>query len=77
MNQYIGNVLSFRFQISSSRTVQAHCRAGAGVGPERAGSLASTALPVARHAGLSKFKDFQARARTLSPEESAIYLVDW
>ena len=37
--------------------------AGAGVGPERAGSLASMALPVARHAGLSKFKEFAARSR--------------
>ena len=37
--------------------------AGAGVVPDRACSLASMAHPVARHAGLSKFKEFAARSR--------------
>ena len=36
----------------------------AGVCPDRARSLASMALPVARHAGFCKFKEFQSRART-------------
>ena len=60
MAQYI-----FRFQYRAGAPERAgEGGASPGVGPERVRSLASMALPVARHAGLFKFKDFQSHART-------------
>ena len=56
---------TFRFQFRSGAPERAgEGGASPGVGPERVRSLASMALPVARHAGLFKFKEFQSRART-------------
>ena len=56
---------TFRFQYRTGGPERAgEGGASPGVGPERVRSLASMALPVARHSGFCKFKEFKSRART-------------
>ena len=62
---------TFRFQFRTGAPGrEGEGGAVAGVCPDRARSLASMALPVARHAGLFKFKEFQSRARTQACQEA-------